>query len=328
VACFAGTARFVFTLPSFPPTVIYQTALPNTLCHIGIQASLNVLVVPRKELLWVVVACIIPDLPWIVLTSLMPLNLFDPYDLRLYCTAQASLLFCLIGSAALALFTASTGRIFAILAANCLFHLLLDSLQIKWGNGVNLLAPFSWTFFHVDLAWPGHPVTAGFTVVGLVCLLGAWKSCVRDSVRLQVTTGAKSLAGIVLCGCYLLSPLVCLEDLERADTYYLRTMRDKENRPGKYIEFDRARYRAEEQTLQTFAGERIRVVGDQPNRSGRVSFRGHFLTPTSIAGISYHYHRDYRDISSLVGLFMACTLLIQSLILPHFQAAKNNQGPP
>ena len=87
-------------------------------------------------------------------------------------------------------------------------------------------------------------------------------------------------------------------------------------------------YFAEQQTLQTFAGERIIVIGSQPTASGRVSFRGHFLTPTSFARISHHYHGDYRDIASLVGLFMACTLLIQSLILPHFQADKNNQGPP
>jgi hypothetical protein len=89
-----------------------------------------------------------------------------------------------------------------------------------------------------------------------------------------------------------------------------------------FLEFDRVRYRADEQSLQTFTGERIAVTGNQPNRSGWVSFRGHFLSATGIAVISHHYHRDYRDISSLIGQFMTCTLLLQSLILPHFQAAK------
>ncbi len=296
--------------------------MPNTLCHIGIQAPLNRTVLGRDRLLWVIIACILPDLPWIILTCLIPLDIFDPYDLRLYCTAQASLLLCLFLSAALACCTKQTGKIFMILAGNCLFHLVLDALEIKWGNGVHLIAPFSWTMMHYGTLWPEHPLILGLTLIGLLYLIGNWRSCVVYSTQLYLPEKRKTAIGLLFFGCYLLAPLFFLTQLEEANTYNIHTLRMKEQRPGKAIEFDRVHYFAEQQSLQTFSGERITVVGSQPATSGRVSFRGHFLTPTSFAGTSHHYHRDQRDLASLIGLFMACTLLLQSLILPHFQLRK------
>jgi len=286
------------------------------------------MVLGKDRLLWVIIACIIPDLPWIVLTCLLPLEVFNPYDLRLYCTAQASLLLCLFFSAALAFCTKQTGKIFTVLAVNCLFHLVLDALEIKWGNGVHLIAPFSWTMLHNGTLWPEHPLTLGFSLLGFLYLLGNWRSCVAFSTQLQLPGRAKAAIGLLFFICYLLAPLFFLHQLEEANTYNIHTLRMKDQRPGKAIEFDRVHYFAEQQTLQTFAGERIMVIGSQPEKSGRVSFRGHFLTPTSFASSSHHYHRDQRDLATLLGLFMTCTLLLQSLILPHFQAAKNNQGPP
>jgi hypothetical protein len=286
------------------------------------------MVCKRDWLVWVIIACIIPDLPWIFLKVLIPLELFDPYNLRLYCTAQASLLFCLLCSAALACFARQTGTIFIVLGSNCLFHLLLDALEIKWGNGVHIVAPYSWTMLHLDTIWSEHPVILGLTLVGFFYLVGNWKGCVASSTQLKIPGRVKATIGLLLFGCYLLGPNFFLEHLERANTYNIHTLRMKDQRPGKAIEFDRADYFAEQKTLQIFTGERIVVTGSQPAKSGRVSFRGHFLTPNSFASDSHHYHRDQRDLASLIGLFMACTLLLQSLILPHFQAPKNNQGPP
>lgn len=299
-----------------------STTLPNTLCHIGIQVPLSGLVLRKSQLVLVLIACIIPDLPWIALKCLIPLEIFDPYDLRLYCTAQASLFFCLFCSAALACCTAESGKVFMILGSNCLAHLILDSLEIKWGNGVNFIAPYSWTMQHLDRAWPEHPVILGLTLVGLAVLIGNWKSSIRCGSPLCKPGRAKAAGGLLLLACYVLGPILFLPQLEAADTYSIHTLRLKEERPGKPIAFDRAHYFAESQTLRTFTGEHIAVVGSQPQTSGRVSFRGHFLTPTSFSSITHHYHRDYRDIATFVGLFMACTLLLQSLILPHFQARK------
>jgi hypothetical protein len=300
--------------------------LPNTLCHIGIQAPLSRIAFGKDQLLWVVIACILPDVPWIVQKCCLSLGLFDPYDLRLYCIAQASLFFCLFLCGALACCTRPTGKIFLILSGNCLFHLLLDAVEIKWGNGVHIAAPVSWKMLHLDQFWPDHPLVIGFTAAGFVYLLFSWRHLVASRIQLQVPGKIKTSVGVLLFACYMLGPLFFLQQLEQTDTNYIHTLREKDQRPGKTIEFDRVSYFAEQQTLQTFSGERIIVTGSQPTTSGRVSFSGHFLTPTSFVSVGHKYHRDQRDLASLVGLFMACTLLLQSLILPHFQAPKK-QGP-
>ena len=300
--------------------------MPNTLCHIGIQISLNRPVAKTNDLLWIIIACIIPDLPWITLKSCIVLDLFNPYDLRLYCTAQASLFFCLIFSAALACWARQSWRVFALLSTNCLIHLLLDALQIKWGNGVHIFAPLTWVMFHVDLTWPEHIITLVFTILGFGLLIFFWKRLASSVFVPPISSPQKAFAGLLFLGFYLAGPFLYLDKLEEVNTYYLHTMREKNARSGKVIEFDRVHYDTEQKILITFAGEPIAVTGNQPDRSGRVSFRGHFLTPSSIAADSFHYHRDHRDLASSIGLFMACTLLLQSLLLSHFQTRKNQPG--
>ncbi len=300
--------------------------MPNTLCHIGVQLPITRLVAGRDFLLWAVIACIIPDLPWITLRILVPVGLFDPYDLRLYCTAQASLFFCLFLSAALSCTALRTGRVFLVLAGNCLFHLLLDPLEIKWGNGVHLVAPSHWNMLHLDLIWPEHPVVLAFTLAGFLLLLLSWKRIAAAPLGISWSP-AKWAAGLLFLILYLAGPLFVLDKLEEANTYHLHTLRMREERPGKAIELDRVHYNAREKTVKTFAGERIAVIGSQPEQSGRVSFRGRFQTPGSFVVDSYHYHPDERDMASLIGLFMACTLLFHSVLLSRFHAPNAGLRP-
>ncbi|HSO09252.1 MAG TPA: hypothetical protein VLR45_04640, partial [Desulfoprunum sp.] len=119
--------------------------MPNTLCHIALQAPVHRAALSDKVLPWVVAGCIIPDIPWILLRTALALGMAAPYTIRLYTTIQASLLFCTLFSAFLAQFSRRPAATFAILSGNCLFHLLLDATQVKWANGVHLLAPFDWT---------------------------------------------------------------------------------------------------------------------------------------------------------------------------------------
>ncbi len=284
------------------------------------------LVHKTSYLIWVIIACVIPDLPWVILKTLLAIDIFNPYDLRLYCTAQASLFFCLFLSLALACITPQTGKVMLILGSNCLLHLLLDALQIKWGNGVHLLSPLTWEMFHIDLAWPEQFVAVGFTFFGAAYLIVNWRRCTSSGIKLQLFTKWKNLTGLIFLVFYLFGPFIFLDKLEQADTYYIQTMRERNLRSGKFIEFDRIHYSAEEKMLKTFAGEQIGVTGLQPQKSGRVSFRGHFLTPEIITTDSFHYHKDFRDLASILGLFMACTLLLQSLLLPRFKARKTQQG--
>lgn len=300
--------------------------MPNTLCHFGVQLPLSRLIAGSAYLRWAMIACILPDLPWITLKIAVITGLFDPYDARLYCTAQASLVFCLLLSAALACTARQTGRVFPVLALNCLLHLLLDPLEIKWGNGVHLAAPSNWTMFHLDFVWPEHPVVLSCTLLGFFVLLFFWRRMAAVPLGLA-RSPAKWLVALLFLGLYLAGPLFFLDRMEAADTYYLHTLRLAAERPGKVIAFDRVHYDARDKTLKTFAGERIAVTGRLPERSGRVSFRGRFSTPHSLVADSFHYHPDARDLASLIGLFMACTLLLHSVLLSHFPATNNQQGP-
>ncbi|MBU1985662.1 MAG: hypothetical protein KJ846_00385, partial [Proteobacteria bacterium] len=124
--------------------------MPNTLVHIGIQGPLNTLFGKGTNPQWMLLGCIIPDIPWILQRILNFIPGIDPYTLRLYSLNQASLFFCLFMAAALALSTRRSLHIFLLLSLNCLLHLLLDATQIKWANGVQLLVPFSWSMLRFD----------------------------------------------------------------------------------------------------------------------------------------------------------------------------------
>jgi hypothetical protein len=300
--------------------------MPNTLCHFGAQLPFFAFSTQTSRPLWVMIACIIPDLPWIVIKLLVPLRLVDPYQLRLYCTGQASLFCCLMLAAALACCATHRLQIFALLAANCLLHLLLDTVEIKWGNGVHLFLPFSTRMLQFDVVWPEHPLVLVFSGFGLALLFVLARRPPPPPIA-ALPEKKWALAAALLLTCYLAAPLTLMTPLERADAYYLRTLGNIEQRTGKTMAFDRVHFFADSSTLRTFAGEHIVVTGKVPQASGRVSFRGHFLGPGLFRSEEHHYHRDRRDLATLIGLFMACALLVQSVIVPHFRPAKNSQGP-
>ena len=112
----------------------------------------------RDRLLLVIIACIIPDLPWIAPEMPHAPGIFHPYDLRLYCTAQASLLFCLVLLGGPGLLAPANRQDFSSFSAATAFFTCCSTPGDKWGNGVHLTAPFSWTMLHLDLIWPRHPV--------------------------------------------------------------------------------------------------------------------------------------------------------------------------
>jgi hypothetical protein len=297
--------------------------LPNTLCHIAIQGPLSRTVLPVKELVWVIFGCLIPDLPWIWLKLLLTTGLFNPYDLRLYFTAQASLFFSLLLAAAIAMYATRKARVWMIIAVNCGLHLLLDALQIKWGNGVHFFAPLDWQMYRLDLFWPEHLLTMGLTILGLIYLLSIWRPVSAppsdERAPLDFSRISTNIIGVLLFTVYLSAPLLFMERMEQQNTYYIKTMRQVNDRLGQYIEFDRAHYFRETQEIRIYSGEKLKIEGLQPRRSGRVSFKGTFLTPEKLLSSSYHYHRDFRDVASIVGIFLACALLLQSLILAQFK---------
>ena len=297
--------------------------MPNTLCHIGIQGPLNGIFLKKEELLWVVIACVIPDVPWIVLKILLATELFNPYDLRLYCTVQASLLFCLVFAGALCFLARHCLKVFFILGVNSFFHLMLDSFQIKWGNGVHIISPMSWQMFHLDFFWPEYRGTLLFSAVGLIYLIYNWNT-IKDGKPLHLGTSRLNYVTCALFfGLYCVGPLYFTSQLDAADTYYIQTMRNTDQRTGKAIKLDRAHYFATKQEVKIYSGERLKLTGKLPPESGRVSFTGVFLDNKTITSHAYHLHKDYRDVASYIGLFMACALVLHSLLISRINSNKN-----
>lgn len=281
--------------------------MPNTLVHLGIQGLGNRLVSTRIDLKWVFLGCIIPDLPWIFrrATIILAPNI-NIYDLRLYTLVQASLLFCVLLSLVFALFSEKPRLVFGILAVNSLIHLLLDAVEIKWGNGVHLFAPLNWQLLSFGLVWPDSlPVT----VLGLAgLLLGIWVLVhpVSTPIRVRLYPGWRLIAVVLLVSLYAFGPLAFLDGPYSTNANSIATLQEREHRVGKEIRMDREVYqqRGDGDVVFTFAHEPLRVVGDiRAEKSSQVSLIGEFVGFDIIRIHQLHeYHSPWRGLASYVGL--------------------------
>jgi hypothetical protein len=281
--------------------------MPNTLVHLGIQGLGNRLVSKSIDLKWVFLGCIIPDLPWIFRRLIMSL---DPginiYDLRLYSVVQASLFFCLLLAFAFALVSEKPRLVFVILAVNSLVHLLLDTVEIKWGNGVHLLAPLNWQLLNFGLVWPDSVLIAVLSLPGLV--IGIWVLAhpVSTPIRVLLRPNRYLVAVVVLVSLYAFGPLAFLDGPYSTNINSIATLQEKEHRVGKEVRMDREIYqqRDDGDVVITFAHEPLRVVGDiRAEKSSRVSLIGEFVDVDTIR-INYlhEYQTPWRDLASYTGL--------------------------
>lgn len=300
----------------------HRPPLPNTLAHIGIQTPLTRLLIKEAPLQWIVMGCIIPDIPWIVQRILHTTADIDPVALHLYATTQASLAYCLILSLVLSMLTRDSKMIFLLLAMNSLFHLLIDATQIKWGNGVNLLAPFSWEILHFDLFWPEHFSSYLLTGIGLLTLLIHWRKAICCDLKLQYPNPAKSLCLVSCLLLYLFSPLLLVNNAYEADTHYSKTLSSPKDRTGKRVALDRAKYNAEEHTISNYSGAQFKISNPPSGDSNILSIQGQFLDKETIELSDFHFHRPYRDLASYAGLLLALIFWMHSLI--HHNYHKNH----
>lgn len=151
--------------------------MPNTIAHIGINGLLTRSLIKTSDLFWIYFGTLIPDFPWIFQRAV---ETFFPsingYDLRLFAIVQATLFLSILFSGAMAFLSDSPKKTFLILSFGSLLHLLLDSLQIKWANGVHLIAPFNWELLNFSLFWPESSPTYILTLGGIVYFIFNWKS--------------------------------------------------------------------------------------------------------------------------------------------------------
>jgi hypothetical protein len=287
--------------------------MPNTLVHIGVQGLLTRAVARKADFKWISLGCVIPDLPWILQRAVWFLgtDFISAYDLRLYTVVQSSLLACLVLCASAAMLSASPRRVFSVLALNSIGHLLLDALETKWANGVLLFAPFSWQLLNLGLFWPESAVILVATAFGLGYFLYAWWAKPGQSIALSMGLQARTAIGFVLLGVYLLAPLLFVADSEKANNHYMAVLRDRSQRTGKYIEFDRSySFRRDGNLiLRLFTGEEFVLVGTLDAASGNISVRGRFVDENTVEVHDLQEHSaGFRDGASMLGLFLVAVL--------------------
>lgn len=289
--------------------------MPNTLCHIAVQGPASRLLYRKAGFLWIVTGCIIPDVPWIIFRIVRALGVVDMYDLKLYSTVQASFMFCLIASLFLALLAEKRWSVFFLLASNSLVHLLFDATQIKWGNGVHLLAPFNWQMFHLEWLWPEHSLFIYLSGIGVVYFLWRWKveTC---CCPIDVTRGkARMVLAVSMLLLYLLGPFIFMGQAERANAHCIDTLRQVQNRSGKTLLVDRDHYDHIKREITLGTGDQLKVRGVLPDHSAMISIKGYFASPDLLISEEYREHRLFRYWASISGLFLACVLWAQSLLV-------------
>lgn len=292
--------------------------MPNTLVHLGVQGLGNRMISKRIDLKWVFLGCIIPDLPWIfrhVLIVLLPG--IDLYDVTLYTAVQASLLFCILLSLVFALLSTKPRLVFGILAVNVLIHLLLDATEIKWGNGVFLLAPITWQITSFEWVWPDDVTILILSLVGLV--VGAWALMHQASASIDVRfkPHGRLVAAFFLLSLYALGPWALLDGPLSADFLSIATLQETERRIGREVHMDRSSYqhRADGDVVFTLANEPIRVVGDIRATSPQVTLIGEFVDFDAIRIHQLHEYRyPWRDFASYTGLGLIMIVWVASFV--------------
>lgn len=305
--------------------------MPNTLAHVGVQSLLTRSVLRDADPRWIYLGCIIPDVPWMLQRVVkMAIPGIDPYTLRAYAIAQASLFGCLILCAALVLITRQSGKIYLILGLNAFLHLVLDACQIKWANGVHFLAPFSWEMTNWGFFWPESLLNYVLTGLGLVYILWQWRRNPPQKQRLTPFTARSLIWSSILIVAYFLSPLLFVRGPEAADNHYLDTLRTRENRQEHYVEIDRARYVNTPQgdVLRGWIGEDLRATGLDLNPPATVSVRGTFVTTRELHVSEHHVHLAwFRDGASYLGLALIVISWIMAWMRSPFARPDTSDQP-
>ncbi len=296
--------------------------MPNMFAHIGVQGIATRALIRDADLRWVLLGCLLPDFPWILQrlgqTFVPGLN---PYDLRLYAIGQASLAACLLLSGALALSSSQPAKIFRLLALNAVFHLLLDACETKWANGVHLFAPLSWELLNFGLFWPESWLIFLLTIFGFAYgVRVGWHVLPPPTPTTPRPLWQRLCATCLVVG-YVLLPLAFCSGPYAMDNHSVKTLRESTLRTGRPVEFDRNLYLKQTagDRLRTFAGEELRVIGTQSERSGLVSVRGTFVDSTTVHIDDIHAHWGItRDLASYLGI----ALLVGVWLRPYMLRAR------
>jgi hypothetical protein len=292
--------------------------VPNTLVHFAAQGAASHALWRRLDPRFVYLGCLLPDVPWILRRAIVGFGVpVDSFDLRLYTMGLASLAVTLLLAAAVAALTAAPRRVFAVLGLNALLHLLLDATEVKFGNGVHLLAPLSWHMTSFDLIAGESPLYLALTIGG--ALLVAWEVLRRPSAAVAFELRARRLAVAgAFAAAYLVAPLFCLSAIEASDSYSVKTLRERDARPGRAVSLDRTAFSATPAGgfVSLWTGERVRATGPLPAHDAIVSLYGTFLEPDVLRVDRLVEHHRNRDWPSYLGLVLLALVFLRGALGP------------
>ena len=302
--------------------------MPNTLVHFAAQGPLSQGMFRRLDPRWIYLGCLLPDVPWILRRAVVGFGApVDPFDLRLYTMAQASLALTLVLCAAIAVATRAPRAVFAILGVNSLLHLLLDASEIKWGNGVHLFAPFSWRMASFDLLDGEGRLVLVFTLLGAAVVTWVIVRWRPPAIGLDPRPRRLAVAAALL-GVYLIAPLGFLGPIEASDSYSVKTLREVEQRPGRTVGLDRTVFYVTPTggSVETWNGERVPVTGPVPDHDARVSLYGTFLEPDLLRVDRFVEHRVSRDWPSYLALVLLALLWVRPWLPVRTRWGDSNPG--
>ena len=279
--------------------------MPATLGHIGVQLVVSKTAIAGSDTKWALLACVLPDIPWILQRVVVTLTDMPPIVMRSYAIGQGSLLVCLLLCLGLAQFSRVPGTVFRILGLGAVLHLLLDAAQTKYGNGVILFAPFNWDMTGFDLFWPEDIATLIVLALGLLVAVVLLVRRVRELGDLVWPSSRGCVVAAMCLVGYVTLPFAFFPAVTNANLNYVATIGNFSDRAGKLIEIDRNRVEIEGGTavLTTWFGERIILTGMAVPSSGRVSLQGRFVDARTIYVTALHFHPEgMRDSASLLGL--------------------------
>ena len=292
--------------------------MPNTLVHFAAQGAASRAVWRRLDPRFLYLGCVLPDLPWILRRAVVAFGVpVDAFDLRLYTMGLASLAITLLLAAALAVATTAPRRVFAWLGLNALLHLLLDATEIKFGNGVHLLAPFSWRMTSFELLPGESPVYLLLTIAGVLLVL--WDIARRRDGAVGWERRPRSwVVAAALALAYLAAPLPFLSGIEASDSYSVKTLRETDERTGRRVSLDRVHFAASPAGgfLELWTGERVRATGLLPDHDATVSLHGTFLAPDVLRADVLVEQRRNRDWPSYLGLGLLALVFLRGIIPP------------
>jgi hypothetical protein len=292
--------------------------VPNTLVHFAAQGAASHALWRGLDPRFVYLGCLLPDVPWILRRAVVGLGLpVDTFDLRLYTMGLASLAVTLLLAAAVAALTRAPRRVLAVLGLNALLHLLLDASEVKFGNGVHLAAPLSWHMTSFDLIAGESPVYFVLALAG--ALLVAWEITRKHRTPAVFDLRPRRLAsGAMLIAAYLAAPLPFLGAIEASDSYSVKTLREKDARPGRTVGLDRTAFLATPAggLVQLWTGERVRATGSVPSHDATVSLHGTFLESDVLRVDRLVEHRGDRDWPSYLGLALLALVFLRGAVGP------------